>query len=247
MRHLREAEEDVQELRGKLNTRNVKTRSAVETAVKKILQQRRVSALVEASVEETREVIRKQVGRGRPGPHTKYVEEERIRYDVKLTRLQDNIDEKAMLDGMFILATNHKASAWPASRMLALYKRQYKVEQVFRVLKGPLAVSPMLLEKPERICAMMCIMTLTLQLYTLLRRQAMQALEAREKPLSGLMPNKIQTWRPQTDELIAAFENIHVVEYHHEGRTLTDVTSLNETQIDILTILGVAVEKYRFT
>ncbi len=173
------AEQDVQELRGKLNTRKLKTRPA--------------------------------------------------------------------LDGIFILTTNNEAPEWPASRILALYKRQYKVEQVFRVLKGPLAVSPMLLEKPERICAMMFIMTLTLQLYTLIRREAMLALEARNRPLSGLLPNKIQTWRPQTDELLAAFENINVVEYHHVGRTLSDVTSLNETQIDILTILGVATEKYRFT
>ncbi len=75
----------------------------------------------------------------------------------------------------------------------------------------------------------------------------MRALEARNRPLSWLMPSKIQTWRPQTDELLAAFEHINVVEYHHEGRTLSDVTSLSETQIDILTILGVAVEKYRFT
>ncbi len=230
-----------------MNKRRLKTRPAVEMAVKKILQQRQVSALMETSVEETREMIRKHVGRGRPGPHTKYVEEERRRYDVKLTRLQDNIDEKALLDGIFILATNHEASAWPASRVLALYKRQYTVEQVFRVLKGPLAVSPMLLEKPERMCAMMCIMTLTLQLSTLIRRQALQALEARERPLSGLMPNNIYTWRPQTDELIAAFEHIQIVESHHEGRTLSDVTSLNETQIDMLTILGIAVEKYRFT
>jgi len=94
---------------------------------------------------------------------------------------------------------------------------------------------------------MMFLMTLTLQLYTLIRREAMLALEARNRPLSGLMPNKIQTWRPRTDELFAAFENIHIVEFHHEGRTLSEVTSLSETQIDLLTILGVAVEKYRFT
>ncbi len=159
-------------------------------------------------MQETREVIRKHVGRGRPGPNTKYVEEERIRDDLTSRRLQDKIDEKTVLDGIFILATNHEAAQWPASRILALYKRQYTVEQVFRVLKGPLAVSPMLLEKPERMCAMMCLMSLTLQLYTLIRREAMLAFESRNRPLSGLMPNRIQTWRPQTDELLAAFENI---------------------------------------
>ncbi len=246
-RHLRTAEEGLQELRGKLNTRKLKNRAAIETAVKKIVQQGKGTTLMEVSVEENHEIVRKQVGRGRPGPNTQYVEEERIRYDLTSRRLQDKIDEKALLDGIFILATNHETTQWPASRILALYKRQYKVEQVFRVLKGPLAVSPMLLEKPERICAMVFLMTLTLQRYTLIRRQAMLALEARNRPLSGLMPNNIQTWRPQTDGLLAAFENINVVEYYHDGRILSDVTSLNETQIDILTILGVATERYRFT
>ncbi|MCP4400773.1 MAG: hypothetical protein GY801_26160 [bacterium] len=65
----------------------------------------------------------------------------------------------------------------------------------------------------------------------------MLAIEARNRPLSELMPNKIHTWRPQTDERLAAFEHINVVKNHDGGRTLSDVTSLNETQIEILTIL----------
>jgi hypothetical protein len=105
----------------------------------------------------------------------------------------------------------------------------------------------MLLEKPERICAMMFIMTLTLQLYTLIQRQAAQELEHRNRPLSGLMPNKIQTGRPQTDELLAAYDNIAVVAGYHDGMLMAGITTLNETQVDILQILGVPLEKYAFT
>jgi transposase len=246
-RHLQQAEAELKELHGKLNKRTLKTRQAIETAIKKIVSHRRVVGLLDVPVTEEREVVTKQVGPGRPGPNTTYVDEELVSYELSITRTQKKIDEKALLDGMFILVTNHDAQAWPAARVLALYKRQYKVEHVFHVLKGPLAVSPMLLEQPERMCAMMLIMTLTLQLYTLIQRQAAQELEHRNRPLSGLMPNKIQTWRPQTDQLLAAFDNIHVVGGYHGGALMRGITTLNTTQMDILQILGVSLEKYAFT
>jgi transposase len=246
-RHLQQAETELKELRGKLNKRKLKTGQAIEVAVKKILAHRKVVGLLEVSIEQERKILTKQVGRGRPGPNTKYVEQELISYDLSVTRNQHKIDDKALLDGIFILATNHDAQQWPASQILALYKRQYKVERVFHVLKGPLAVSPMLLEKPERICAMLFIMTLTLQLYTLIQRQAAQELEKRNRPLSGLMPNKIQTWRPQTNELLAAFDNIDVVAGYHDGALMIGITTLNATQVEILQILGVPLEKYAFT
>ena len=246
-RHLQQAQAELKELRGKLNKRKLKTQPAIETAVNTILRHRNVVGLLDVLVEEHREVVTKQVGRGRPGPNTKYVDEELLSYDLSITRNQKKIDDKALLDGIFILVTNQDTQEWSASRILAVYKRQYKVERVFHVLKGPLAVSPMLLEKPERICAMLFIMTLTLQLYTLIQRQAAQELEKRERPLAGLMPNKIQTWRPQTDQLLDAYDNIDVVGAYHAETLMIGITTLNTTQVEILQILGVPLEKYVFT
>ncbi len=58
------------------------------------------------------------------------------------------------------------------------------------------------------------------------------------------MPNKIRTWRPQTNELLSAFDNVNVVEFHDDGVVMSDVTTLNSTQVEILEILGVPEEKY---
>jgi transposase len=143
-----------------------------------------------------------------------------------------------------MMLTNQDAQQWSPARLLALYKRQYKVERVFRVMKGPLAVSPMLLEKPHRICSMIFIMTLTLQLYTLIQRQAAQELLRRNSPLDGLFPNKIKTWRPQTDKMLAAFDNIHLVQITDETTSSFDMTSLNSLQLEILQLLGVPENKY---
>ena len=91
---------------------------------------------------------------------------------------------------------------------------------------------------------MMSILTFALQLYTLIQRQAALHLSQRGYPLDGLMPNKIQTWRPQTTSLLAAFDNINVVKIRLEGKTYVKITSLSALQLEILHILDVPVSGY---
>jgi len=243
-RRLEKAREQLQALQGKLNKRTLTNPQAIEAAKNKILNGCKVNGLMDASIEEKSESVRKKIGRGRPGPDSEYVTEDKLRYDMVVYRHQEAIDDEALLDGIFLMVSNHDPQQWPASHLLALYKRQYKVERLFHVMKGPLAVSPMLLEKPERICSMMFVMTLTLQLYTLIQRQAAQELLHRDSPLDGLMPNRIKTWRPQADKLLAAFDNIYLVQISgHKTSSLT-ITSLNSLQLELLQLLGVPVKKY---
>ena len=244
-RHLREAEAKLLALKGKLNRRKLTTREAISSAVAKILQEHKVKGLLEVGIEEHIESRRRKLGRGKPGPNSQYVTEEKAVFELKVCRKAEAIQEEALLDGFFLMVSNRDPQEWSAARLLGLYKRQYKVEQVFHVLKGPLAVAPMLLEKPNRICAMIFILTLALQLYTLIQRPAAQELLRRGHPLAGLMPNKIQTWRPQTATLLAAFDNINWVEIIQEGfLPLRSVTSLNPLQAEILGLLGVPTEDY---
>jgi transposase len=241
---LEKAQEQLQALRGKLNKRTLISPEAIEAAKNKVLSSCKVNGLMDASIEEKSECVSKKIGRGRPGPNSQYVTEENLRYDMAVYRHQKAIEDEAVLDGIFLMVSNHDRQQWSVSRLLALYKRQYKVERIFHVMKGPLAVSPMLLEKPERICSMMFIMTLTLQLYTLIQRQAAQELLHRNSPLSGLMPNRIKTWRPQTDKLLAAFDNIYLVHISGHETSSSSITTLNSLQLEILQLLGVPEKKY---
>jgi transposase len=243
-RRLEKAQEQLQALRGKLNKRTLISPQAIEAAKNKVLNSCKVNGLIDASIEEKRESVLKKIGRGRPGPNSQYVTEENLRYDMAVYRHQKAIEDEALLDGIFLMVSNHDCQQWPASRLLALYKRQYKVERIFHVMKGPLAVSPMLLEKPERICSMIFIMTLTLQLYTLIQRQAAQELLLRNSPLDGLMPNRIKTWRPQTDKLLATFDNIYLVQISGHETSSSSITSLNPLQLEILQLLGIPAKKY---
>jgi len=243
-RHLQKAQTELESLRSKLNKRKLISRAAIEAATNKILDSRKVKGFVEAAIEEQVKTTRKKIGKGRPGPNSQYIIEEKTIYDFKVNLYQQAIKDDALLDGLFLMVTNQDAQQWSVSRLLALYKRQYKVERVFRVMKGPLAVSPMLLEKPNRICSMIFIITLTLQLYTLIQRQAAQQLLQRNSPLDGLFPNKIKTWRPQTDKILAAFDNIYLVQMRTHRSSSFDITNLNSTQLEILQLLGVPENKY---
>jgi len=63
--------------------------------------------------------------------------------------------------------------------------------------------------------------------YTLIKRQIAKALLERNRPLEGLMLNRIKTWRPQTNELLAAFDNIQLVKHVRGDEIETYVTTLN--------------------
>ena len=59
---------------------------------------------------------------------------------------------------------------------------------------------------------MLFIMTLALQLYTLIQREASNELIKRNEYLEGVMPNNIKTCRPKTDKMLSLFDNIMQIE-----------------------------------
>ncbi len=243
-RHLQKTEEMLKDLNGKLNKRDLKSRKEIKLRVNKILNKYNAKEMIEVKIKGRGQIIKKQIGPGRPGPNTKYEEVKNYVFELKVNRNEEVIKEKAMLDGIFIMVSNQSKEEWSNEKLLSLYKRQYKVEKNFSVLKGPLSVTPMLLEKPNRICSMLFIMTVALQLYTLIQREAANELLKRKEYIEDVMPNNIKTCRPGTDKLLSLFENIMLIEIKKKGEKRIGITSLNKTQQKILDILNVSKEKY---
>lgn len=243
-RHLLEASKELEELKGRLNKRNLTTQEAIKSSVESILKRKKAGKFILYSISEKVEVIKKKKGRGRPGPNSEYIYEKKKVYTLEYRTNEEELEKASLRDGIFILVSNADDSEWPVERLLSLYKCQWKVEGNIHVFKGPFAASPMFLEKPERICAMMFIITLALQLYTLIKRQVAKALLKRNLPLEGLMPNRIRTWRPQTNELLAAFDNIQLVKHVRGDDIEIYVTTLNSLQKEILQLLEIPEEVY---
>lgn len=244
LRQLAQAEAALSALSGRLNRRALSERAGIQAAAEAILTAQRVRAFLDVQVTEETQTVRKKVGPGRPGPHSVYRPEERTLYHLKSTRNEPALQRAALADGFFLMTSNLPAEPWSPGKLLGLYKGQWKVERGFHVFKGPLAIAPMFLETPQRICAMMFVLTLALQLYTLIQRQVAQQLDRRDAPLEGLLPNRIRTWRPQTCALLAAFETVQVVEVGEAGHRRVYVSSLTPVQRDILRLLEIPEDLY---
>ena len=76
-------------------------------------------------------------------------------------------------DGLYVLLTNDQGVDDEA--MLARTKGRDRIEKRIGIVKGPLAVRPMFLEKVERIRAMLLICLVALLVYSLLEQRARQA------------------------------------------------------------------------
>jgi transposase len=84
----------------------------------------------------------------------------------------------------FVLATNElDASRLPPLELLEVYQGQQYAERGFRFLKSPeFLASSLYLKKPERIMALLMVMTVCLLVYAALEHRIRQALHEQGAP-----------------------------------------------------------------
>lgn len=98
----------------------------------------------------------------------------------------DRHREKLQRKSCFIVATNAlDGQALPDERVIDLYKKgQQKVERGFRFLKDPLfAAATLFLKTPQRIMALLMVMTLCLLVYAAIEWRVRQALQLHQQSL----------------------------------------------------------------
>ena len=75
-------------------------------------------------IEEKVSTIKKQVGRGRPGPNTVYEDVEIKEHNLKYNFDKKAIDNKKVLSGYFVLITNKPKDELPMKQALNSYKQE---------------------------------------------------------------------------------------------------------------------------
>ena len=91
----------------------------------------------------------------------------------------ENREQRLQEKGMFMLATNDLSETLTMEKMLSLYKSQQSVEKGFRFLKSPdYLTSSLNLKKPERIEALLMVMTCCLMVYAALEHKIRRELKA---------------------------------------------------------------------
>ena len=83
------------------------------------------------------------------------------------------------------------------------------MEPGFRWIKNPAAISPVWLEKPERIAALAMLTVIGLLVYSIIQRQVRLYLQTHDQQLPG---NKGLTATPTAAVLLALFAHVSMVQ-----------------------------------
>jgi len=236
-------ERDLSNLLSKLNKRKLKTKDEIEEKCISILNKRNVKRFFEFTIEEVKEKERVQVGRGRPGPKTKY--EERITpiYSLSWERKKQVLKSERNVDGVFpLLSTDTKITAKEA---LVAYKYQPRLEKRFEQLKNVLLAAPMLFKKIERIEGIMFMFFLGLLVQALIEREVRKSMKKEDIEKIFIYPEDRPAAAPTTSVILDRFENVSVYHLINNGK-ITNIfkDELTEIQKTILSLLNIQSEKY---
>ena len=139
---------------------------------------------------------------------------------------------------MFILASNDLSDSLTMTELLGSYKVQQKVERGFRFLKSPeFLTSSLYLKKPERIEALLMVMTCSLMIYAALEHRIRKGLAEQGRSVPDM--KKKPTHRPTARWIFLCFGGIHEFSL---GEAPPQVAGLNPVHHTIIDILG---DRYR--
>jgi len=134
--------------------------------------------------------------------------------------------------GYFILATNNLTLT--PEELLQEYKSQQRVERGFRFLKSPEFLSDALfLKKPQRIEAMLMIMTLCLMVYAALEYKIRKELKEQDKTFPNQLGKPVQN--PTARWVFECFFEIQIVIIEQlEQQVIANLLERNHFILDLL-------------
>jgi len=189
-------------------------------------------------------IIRKHKQNGRP---KNGVLGEIVGYKLQGEVIKDTnkIDLARLMKGRFILATNQlNTDLLPDEKILSEYKKQSKTESGFKFIKdNSFEVSSIFLKKPERVAALMMIMTLCLMVYSVAQYRLRESL----KELNEHVPNQNGklTQNPTMKRVFKLFQGVQVLTVVINDIAQVLVINLNITLKNILKCFGIrAMEIY---
>jgi transposase len=141
------------------------------------------------------------------------------------------------VEGGYVLKTNQSKQECPIAQALGEYKQQTHVERRIGNMKGPLAVAPMLLEKPERMSGLLVILMSALMVMTLMERAVRRSLKG--KPMYGLYPENRPSTAPTAKLILDCFSTLCIVIIKDRGRVSRRLAELTDVQRKLLRYMGI--------
>jgi transposase len=175
----------------------------------------------------------KRSRRGRPPKAEPLPEETRYRLVVEAQALTQTEAEQ----GWTVLATTVDAETCSDAQILRAYQEQNStVEPGLRWIKNPAAITPMWLEKPERIAALAMLTVVGLLVYGLIQRQVRLYLQDQEQHVPG---NKGPTDTPTAAVVMSLFTPVMMVQVQVDQITIRQVYGWQDHHHMVCDALGI--------
>lgn len=145
------------------------------------------------------------------------------------------VTRQAMLKalGLFIIATNQVEGKLTMDKMLSTYKSQQAVEKGFRFLKSPdFLTSSFYLKKPERIEALLMVMTTCLMVYSALEHKIRAELVKQDKTFPNMKYKPYQ--KPTARWVFQCFEGIILIYQTDNTQIVVNMQERNHTIVNCL-------------
>ena len=241
-RENRIAKADLQltELSSRLNQYNLKTKEQIEKAIKKATKG--TFDLFQIQLIEDKQIVRRQIGPGKPGPNTQYKEEKNISYRLEWELDHKAIKDLASRDGIFPLITNAEMDA---PEVLKAYKNQPYLEKRMYTAKSILKVAPVFLKKTERIEAMTFLYFIALMIVSLMERNIRKNMAEQKVEKLPILPNGMNTKKPTWNNLNYFFKNVHLSMVEKQDKIIQTVTKgVTQLHENVLKLLCVPPSVY---
>jgi transposase len=234
------AEQALQDVSSGLNQYYLKTRQQIEQAVKKATHG--AGPYLSVAIHEEKTVQQVQMGKGRPGPSTRYREEEKIHYRLEWSRNETEIRQVQRTDGLFPLVDN---TPLDPIEVLRTYKDQPYLEKRFNTHKSVLEVAPVFLEKPRRIEAMMFLYFIALMLVSLIERRIRLEMQQQQIKSLPMRPDGSHTEKPTWRTIRDTFDDLYLVSIEQASEVIHEaLKGLNTLRRQILKLLQVPIKVY---
>jgi hypothetical protein len=139
--------------------------------------------------------------------------------------------------GWTVLATTVRSEVCTDAEILQAYQEQHiTVEPGFRWIKNPAAISPVWLEKPERIAALAMLTVVGLLVYAVIQRQVRLYLRDHDRHIPG---NKGPTATPTAAVVLALFTPVMLVQFAMDHTTSFQVHGIQDYHLLVCDAVGI--------
>ena len=244
--HIQKTITELEALKNKINKRALKSEQAIKNAISGIIKKNQTQDFFDYTINTYPKTTQKQKRRGKPNSKTIYETITTLSFDFSYSLNEKKVADTKLLSPYYILLSNKMDETFTLPQAFETYKQEYKVENVFRRMNNDtFQTVPMYLQLEKRINAMLLLILVAVQAFTLIDREADKTIEASKEPIMGLFPNKIKTAKPKAEQILREFGNISIILIKNGDKMSYFITSLNSLQRKLLEILNVPQTCYQ--